>query len=89
MKQVDTHGLGCHLVLPDGLKGPAVGGVNEKHHQGNAQGGQNEYRKDIGKARYALKPVGTVGNGVKHGSCYECPDDFRKAQGCDGKVIAL
>ena len=54
MKEVDSHGLGSYLVLPDGFKCPAVGGVNEKHHQGNTQGGQAEYRKDIGKSRNAL-----------------------------------
>ena len=89
MKEVDSHGLGSYLVLPDGFKCPAVGGVNEKNHQGNTQGGQAEYRKDIGKARYTLKTVGTVGNGVKHGGCNERPDNFRKAKGCDGKIIAL
>ena len=46
--------------------------------RGNTQGGQAEYRKDIGKARYALKTVGTVGNGVKHGGCNERPDISEK-----------
>ena len=35
--QVDAHGFGGDLVLPDGLEGPAVGGVDEHHDDDNAE----------------------------------------------------
>jgi hypothetical protein len=35
--QVDAHGLGRHLVVPDGLEGPAVGGVDEQHNTSDTQ----------------------------------------------------
>ncbi|CAN4013138.1 hypothetical protein GLDPPO_GLDPPO_03460, partial [Dysosmobacter welbionis] len=34
--QVDAHGLGGHLILPDGLEGPAIGGVDQQHHDPDA-----------------------------------------------------
>ena len=37
--QVDAHGFCCHLVISDGLEGTAVGGVDQKHDQGDAYAG--------------------------------------------------
>ena len=54
VEQVDAHGLGGDLILTDGFKGPAIGGIDQQHHKADAQGCQSEYRKDIGKSRNAL-----------------------------------
>ena len=35
--EVDAHGLGGHLIVPDGLEGPAVGGVDEQQDAADAQ----------------------------------------------------
>ncbi len=36
--QIDAHGLCRHLIVPDGLKGPAVGGVDQQQNDGDADG---------------------------------------------------
>ena len=75
-EQVKSHGLGCNLILADGLKDTAIGGVDQQYHERDAEGCQTEYGKDIGEAGDALQTVGTVGDSVKHGRCDEGADDF-------------
>ena len=37
--QIDAHGLCCHFVVTDGLEGTAVGGVDQKHDECDADTG--------------------------------------------------
>ena len=102
--QVDAHGLGGHLILPDGLEGPAIGGVDQQHHDPDAHCHQQEGHKggkaqhhlpigvldvEAGEGGKALQRVGAVGDRAQPVPLEDGPDDLRKAQGGDGQVVAL
>ena len=51
--QVDAHGLRGDLVLPDGLEGPAVGGVDEHDDDGHADD-HDEHGEEGGQVEHHL-----------------------------------
>ena len=102
--QVDAHGLGGHLVLPDGLKGAAVGGVDQQHDDGDAdhrhqhgdKGRQAEHHLaggvldvEVGEGGETFQHIGAVGDGAQGLPLENGAEDLRKAQGRNGKVVAL
>ena len=102
--EVNAHGLRRHLVVPDGLEGPAVGGVDEQDDHGDADPRQQEGREG-GKAQHRLpgavcnieageggevfQGVGPVGDGPQLIPLEHRPDDLAKAQGGDGQIVAF
>ena len=102
--QVDAHGFGGDLVLPDGLESPAVGGVDEHHDDDNAEN-RDEEGEEGGQAEEHLPApvgevevveggdlsdhIGAVGDGPKGLPLEHRSDDLCKAQGGDGQVVAL
>ena len=100
--QVDAHGLGGHLVVPDGLEGPAVGGVHQQDDKGDAHGGQQHGDKggqadgspaqlelEGVDAHKAFQGVGAVGDGPQLAPLEDRPDHLGKAQGGDGQVVGF
>ena len=39
---IDAHGFRRHFIIPDGLEGPAVGGMNQQHDHRDAKNRQQE-----------------------------------------------
>ena len=100
--EVDAHGLGGHLIVPDGLEGPAVGGVDEQqdaadaqrpqqegHEGGQAQGKARQLDVEAGEGGEALEGVGAVGDGAQFVPLEDGPDDLAEAQGGDGQIVGL
>ena len=53
LEQVDAHGLGGDLIVPDGLEGPAVGGVDQQHDDGDADA--DDHERSFSVSRHMLK----------------------------------
>ena len=87
--QVDAHGLGGDLVIPDGDKGPAVGGVDDQHDDADADARHDEGEYHAVKARELPQQVGGVGQGAQLVPLDDGAHDLGKAEGGDGQVVAL
>ena len=102
--EVDAHGLRRHLVVPDGLEGPAVGGVDQQDDDRHAdprqkegrEGGQPQHRLpggvgdvEAGEGGEVFQGVGPVGDGPQLIPLEDGPDNLAEAQGGDGQVVAL
>ena len=102
--EIDAHGLRRHLVVPDGFKGPAVGGVDEKHDDGHADARQQEGREggeaqhrlpigvldvEVGEGGEVFQGVGAVGDRPQLIPLEHRPDDLAEAQGGDGQIVAF
>ena len=88
--QIDAHGFCCHFVIPDGLEGTAVGGVDQQHDQGDAYAGhQIVGHGGVEVPGTRRKHVGAVGEGAQLIPLEDSTDDLRKAQRGDGQVVAL
>ena len=104
LEQADAHGLRRHLVVPDGLKGAAVGGVDQQNDQGNADDRHKEGNEctqpqnhlpravfdiEIGEGGEALDHIRAVGNGAKGLPLENGPQDFGEAQCGNGEIVAF
>ena len=101
-EEVNAHGLGSHLVVPDGLEGPAVGGVHQQDDNQDTDGG-NEHGEqgvqledgaadldlDVVEVGVLAQQVGAVGDNAQAVPLEHRTDNLRKAQGGDGQVVAL
>ena len=56
MKEVDSHGLGSHLVLTDGFKCPAVGGLIRSTIRAIHRAARPNTAKILGKPGMLLRP---------------------------------
>ena len=104
LEQVDSHGLRRHLVVPDGLKGAAVGGVDQQNDQRNTDNRHKEGDKrtqpqnhlprpvfdiEIGEGGEALDHVCAVGDGAEGLPLENRPENFGKPQCGNGEVITF
>ncbi len=102
--QVDTHGFGGDLIVPDGLEGPPVGGIDKQDDDGYAQNGNEEGEGggqvqnglavgpldvEAGKGREVFQHIGPVGDWTQLIPLEDGPKDLGKAQGGDGQIVAL
>ena len=87
--QVDAHGFGRDLIVPDGLEGATVGGVDEQNDKADAKGRHNEGEQDGVKVGKLLQQVGGVGQGAHLLPLDDSAHDLRKAQRGDGQIVAL
>ena len=100
--KVDAHGLSCDLIVPDGLEGTTVGGVDEQqddadadageqkgHHSFQPQGHAAQVEGEAGKAGKAVQKVGAVGQRAKALVHRGGADDLGKAKGGNGKVVTF
>ena len=98
VRQINPHGLGGYLVVPDGLERSAIGGVDyqsndpdadaredERHHGVQFQRAQMEVRKVCEVA----EQVGAVRDGPQLFVLHHGADDLGKAQGGDGQVVGF
>ena len=89
LRQVDAHGLRGDLIIPDGLEGPAVGGVYDQHDDGDAQPRHNDVGVEALEGGVLPQGVGAVGEGGEALILDEGADDLREAQGGDSQIVAL
>ena len=104
LEQADAHGLRRHLVVPNGLKGAAVGGVDQQNDQGNANDRHKEGNEraqpqhhlpravfdiEIGEGGETLDHVCAVGDGAEGLPLENGPQDFGEAQCGNGEIVAF
>ena len=102
--QIDAHGLCRHLIIPDSLESPAVGGVDQQHDHRHAhprqqkryEGGQPQDHLAVGildieagEGGEVLQGVGAVGHRAEGVPLENGPDDLREAQGGNGQIVGL
>ena len=87
--QVDAHGFGGDLVIPDGLEGPAVGGVDEQHDKADTDGRHDEREQNGVEVGELLQQVGGVGQGAHLLPLDDGAHNFGKAQGGNGQIVTL
>src|SRR5690606_2620138 len=85
LKEVDAHGLGGGLVVPDCLEGSAKAAGDHGPGQDNHDQGNSPTPVEIGVGGNALEAQGAVGDALGVGKHH--PDDFGKAQGGNGQII--
>ena len=88
-RQIDAHGLGGDLIVPDGLERPAVGGVDEQHDQQDAHTGDGGVGHHVLRRGEVVQRVGAVGQRAELAQLHQPADDLREAQRGDGQIVAL
>ena len=81
---VDGHGVGGHLVVPDGVEGFAQGGADEIVDDPDAQHGPDEDRGEVGVVGLSAQPPGPA---HEFQVLDHALDDKQKRQGDDGQVV--
>ncbi len=104
MEQVHAHGLGRRFIIADSLERAPIGGVDQQHNQRDAhtrnhkghERGQIHHHLPLGIAdikagegRELMQHVGAVGNRAQLIPLEDSTDDFSKAQGGDGQIVAF
>ena len=87
--QIDAHGLGGDLIVPDGLERPSVGGVDQQHDQQDAHTGNGGVGHHVLRRGKVVQRVGAVGQRAELAQLHQTADDLRKAQCGDGQIVAL
>ena len=102
LKQIYAHCLRCDLIVTDCLECSAVGGVYEQndYRNGYHRNKEREYRAELINARTYLdvhiaerrvftQQVRGIRNLAQAVPLEERTDDLRKAEGRNGKIVAL
>ena len=102
--QIDAHGLCRHLIVPDSLESPTVGGVDQQHDHRHAhprqqkryEGGQPQDHLAVGildieagEGGEVLQGVGAVGHRAEGVPLENGPDDLREAQSGNGQIVGF
>ena len=95
LKQVDAHRLRRDLILADRLKGASIGGVDQQHHQCDAdssddkRGKQNRQTKQFREGWHLIKAIGAVCNGIHLRAGKNGADDLGKSKRGNRQIIAF
>ena len=87
--KIDSHGFCCYLIVTDSLKSSAVSGVNQQQNQCDTDARHRKGKE--GALEYGIfsQQVGSVCNGSQFVPLEDCSNNFCKAQGGNGKVVAF
>ena len=87
--KIDAHRLGGDLVVADGLERAAVGGVHQQHNARDEHADEQQVRGRAAEIGIALEKVRGVGQRTDGVPLDNGAHDLGKAEGRNGKVVAL